>query len=57
MLRDNPPAQGGADMPKGGEETTTPSGDKDQNLLWIPLGQTEGKGWGELREKEDIILI
>lgn len=32
MLRDNPPAEGGGNMPKGGEETATPSmGDKNQN--------------------------
>lgn len=34
VLRDNPPAEGGGNTPKGGEETATPStGDKNLSVL------------------------
>lgn len=34
VFRDNPLAEGGGNMPNGGEKTATPSvGDKDQNGL------------------------
>lgn len=37
----------------GGEETATPSTeDKNQNVLWIPLGQTKGRGRAEFWEKQ-----
>lgn len=46
-LRDNPPAEEGGNMPRGGEETATPSMEiKSRSLGEFPWVKLQAEEWG-----------
>lgn len=57
-VRDNSLAERGGNMPKGGEETATPSMEiRTRMRSEFPWVKLKAEGWGELCEKQDGAFV